>query len=167
MGSLEFREVPQLEERIRLASGNHELELDPNCYGTAFFLFGVLPYEVVIFTHQGHRRIKEAVSRMHPLDSPQDNSLIISSDRFGNPLHAAFLEAASPFKGYHRMGSQGPFREFTKIQDIEEYLIACCRHPLDTGPHVYNHQFYALNKSDNLSDWAEERVGEYSPGWRW
>lgn len=160
MGSLEFREIPQpLNLRIQLARNSRKY--DPNCYGTAFFLLGVLPYDLVIFTDKRKHRIKEAISKMFMSEYPRDNSLLISFDEINEPHHAAFIERATPLRGYHREGSQGPFKEFSRIEDIEKYLK---RIPQFENTD-FKHKFYTLKTKDIFSDWARERVDEYTFGW--
>ncbi len=116
-----MQEVPQpLEVRIKMAENNYKLE--PNCFGTAFFLLGLLPYDLVIFTNNKNINVRKALCRMIESDEPKDNSIIISYDYKENIHHAAFIEKVNPFKGYQRLGSEGKFEKINSIKDIKNYL---------------------------------------------
>lgn len=167
MANLKFCEVPQpLEKRIEIVwEKEDQIEFEPNCYGTAFFILGVLPYDMVIFT--GKNYIREAISRMEQLEHPINNSIIFSF--IDQKLkHASFIKSVNPFQGYHRRGSEGEFEAFSKIQDIEDYLYSSSHSVLNILPSrkpVFSHKFYSLSPSDNLSDWAKKVVEAYHPGW--
>lgn len=164
MSYLEFKpNIMSLEERIEFARQNTSLE--PNCYGTTFFLLGVLPYDRVIFS--GHGYIRRAISRMNQVDSLRNNSIMISS--IGKFIqHATFIQQSNPLKGYHRKGSSdgfdtSDFSEVTEIEDAARYLrtIREFAHP----DIQISNSFYTLKTDDNLSDWAKEMVEKYNPAW--
>lgn len=153
MSHLTFQKVPEsLESRIQIAKNNKE-ELEPNCYGTAFFLLGVLPYDMVIFTNARNLNVRNALNRMEELACPKDNSIIVLSDD-REICHVAFIEQANPLKGYHRLGPRCEVREIFQLSDIENY-----------GSVTYRHRFYSVKESDNLLDWAKDIVEEYHPFW--
>lgn len=160
MGSLKFREVPQpLSLRIEIAKNSEGLE--PNCYGTAFFLLGVMPYDMVIFTSNRKADIRKALSRMSVLEQPQDNSLVISFNKTDEPEHASFIEKTNPLRGYQRKGSGGRFAEISQMSDIDAYF----NRVLGLRGQNFHHRFYTLKQDDDLSDWVKEIVGKYEYGW--
>jgi len=158
MPYLEFQEVPQpLEKRIETAREGKNLWLDPNCYSTAFFLFGILPYEVVIFTSNSNERVKDALSKMTKSEKIQDKSLMISSNREKEIIHASFILEASPLEGFHRTGARSSFRKFKSFEEVEDYLR-------EFYEGIFTHKFYSV-ENGVLEGWARKRVEEYSPGW--
>ena len=176
MVSLEWKEPnPNFSERLAMAKEGNKL--DPNCYSTAFFLLGVIPYDVVMYTESDdNERLRRALSRMIHLKKPRDNSLIISFGKSGRVYHASYLLTAEPFFGYQRVGKYcGPFMEFHKMDDIEEYLNDTIpdefagwvngRGTWRPAEAPYSHKFYTLNPKDNLRDWAKGIVREYRSGW--
>lgn len=157
MSYLKMRKVPQpLELRIKRAERNHKRE--PNCYGTAFFLLGVLPYDLIIFTNNEDINVRKALCRMKESGEPKDNSILISYNDEKEIYHAAFIKTANPFNGYQRRGSEGIFEEINSVSDIESYLK-------EIGIEEYINKYYTLNESDKLSDWSEEMTKRYIPGW--
>ena len=60
MAYLEWKEPNQsFLERLAMAEEGNKFE--PNCYSTAFFLLGIVPYDIVMYTPG---RIEKALSRM-------------------------------------------------------------------------------------------------------
>lgn len=161
MSYLQFREVPQsLDARIEFARKNKELE--PDCYGTAFFLLGVLPYDMVIFTSGDF--VPEALKRMQLEKAPRDNSIIISSVN-GVIEHASFIRTANPLFGYQREGAEGKLTQVNSLGDIERYVRST--HLILPGLLKFElvNKTYSLKKEDHLDDWAKRIVENYHPGW--
>lgn len=161
-GRLEFREVPvPLSERVKIAELNKNLNpsLYPNCHGTTFFLFGVLPYDVGIDTSYKNELVREIILRMIEIKKLENNSLIMafSDTYFDYLIHSAFIESISPFIGYQREGVEGTFRKMFSLFPFIEYI----KHITYSNDEV-KYRYFKLNPKDNLSDWAMKIVGEYS-----
>ena len=164
---LKLREVPQpLEKRIAIAK-NPRIEdpqsphLDTVCHGTSLFLFGILPYDMIIPTNGNNQELRAALARMIKSDYPSDNSIAVwfedSSDlNTSEIIHSAFIEQVNPLEGHHREGTFGPFRSFNDLSTVESYINRATRL-------AYKHvsKYYTLNPSDNLKDWAERQVRRY------
>lgn len=164
---LSWRSPPTtLEERIAIAS-RENLHLEPNCYGTAFFLLGALPYDMVIFTGKGN--VARALKQMRPISAPVDHSIIAMGE--GNSIgHLAYVQHASSGKllGYHREGACGPFKKFETLQECITYMESCKPYPsFFSKPKEpsYNFSYYALKEGDTLETWARDIVAQYHPGW--
>lgn len=178
MSYLEYREVPQpLEARIEIARSNnkyHDEYLDPNCFGTAFFLLGVLPYDMVILTNNNNKNIRDALGLMEESDKPKKNSLL-ASYHDGELLHTAFIRETKfwgAIRGYHRTGSCGPFKEIKNLKTVEEYLTKvhlpylrlCKRIGQEQTKLKFSHRFFSLSDKD-LTPWAKNIVEMYDPYW--
>ena len=161
MAYLKFQEVPQpLHKRIEMVWDKEDsLEFEPNCYGTAFFLAGVLPYDMVIFNDPKKRYLRRAIERMHGSPLIQDNSIDVFH-KPGGIVHMAYIETAYPLIGYHRRGAEGEFEKITNFLQVDEYLRNVFEKNIN-----FREDFHCLSPSDNLSDWAKEVVEAYTPGW--
>jgi len=160
---LQFAEIPQpFNKRIELARNNSRFE--PNCYGTAFFLLGVLPYDMVIYTGKG--LIRSALNRMNVSSSPQIHSIMVSCDKDDGILHTSYIETAAPLTGYQRRGSEGEFTRVNSLSDVEDYLKSLSPESFFGGASVkYKHNYFTLREGDSLKDWAEKIVAQYHPDW--
>ncbi len=163
MGALEFREtVHPLAERIKIAANNQGY-LEPNCFGTAFFLLGVLPYDMVIFTNKDNDNITKALRKMKSVRAPSDNSIMISSNQNGIQ-HTAYIETSEPLKGYHRLGSESGFAEFCSLEEVDKYLDSISGSQMFRKTEWKN-EFYILKKPRKLERWARDIVDQYHFGW--
>ncbi|MBI3334597.1 hypothetical protein HYZ97_03865 [Candidatus Pacearchaeota archaeon] len=163
MSYLKLRDIPQhLEQRIAEARKNKELE--PNCYGTAFFLLGVLPYDMVVFTDR--ETITEALAGMDCSETPRDMSIMLSL-RDTALMHASFIKQAVPLQGYQREGSSGEFREVHSMKEVRRYLESL-ESPFKCFSQkaiVYTSTWYTLKSEHALDAWARKQVARYTPGW--
>lgn len=158
MGDLLFCPPPgKLETRICYALANTS-HLEPNCFGTAFFLKGILPYDMVIFTNDSNKLVQEALEFMEPHNEPLDNSIIISYGKNNEIFHGSYLKTAKPFFGFQRNGSQRRVSTINSIADIEEYL----NNVSYEGP--FKHKFFTEN-GKSLEPWARKIVDGYSFYW--
>jgi hypothetical protein len=152
MSFLKFREVPQpLQARVDICRENRK----SNCYGSAFFLLEVLPYDIDIQTGRGF--ITEALKRMTPCNC-QDRCLAITRQD-NEIIHASFVEKANPFFGYQRRGTGCKFEEIGGFEDIEAYLRTVRQYARCN----FKHEFYCLSPEDKLLDWAKRMVALYGP----
>ncbi len=159
MTYLAWKEVPQsLQARITHAQLNTSLE--PNCFGTAFFLLGVLPYDLVIYTGKGN--VAKALKEMVLLDTPQNNCLAIASINKGI-VHATYIESVLPFKGYQRKGAEGEFSHISSLTQIDEYIRSVPE--WSDKRQTLSHSFYTLKDNDRLDSWAKDIVAQYHLGW--
>lgn len=159
-----MREVPQpLDARIDFARTNKKSE--PNCYGTAFFLLGILPYDMVVFTNRKY--VWRALEFLEEKPGPTDNSLIISRTSEGNLRHASFIRDAATFQGFHREGSGGYFSEFKELADIETYLNAA-ESGVFRKKNEWKHSYHRLPSQPDeelVQNWVKDVVESYSPCW--
>lgn len=117
---LNMRPVPEpLEKRIDICLNGEDVSVDTNCYGTSLFLLGIIPYDVMIFN--GRNFLGRVLDLMEEVSEPQDNSLIVSINR-NSIHHIGYVETATPFVAYQRIGINGKFSRISSINGIDEYL---------------------------------------------
>ena len=131
------------------------------CFGTGFFLFGILSYDIFIPRNDNWQELRAALARMIISNHPLDYSIAVwfenSSDLDTSEIfHTAFIERVNPLQGYHREGTFGPFSPFTDFSAVESYVRRAAR-----SADKCISKYYTLNPSDNLRDWAERRVRNY------
>ncbi len=156
---LKWKKIEPFQKRLSHASSNRK-DLEPNCFGTAFYLMGILPYDQVIFTSDNDRRVRKALSLMDKHKTPVPNSIMISFDEKKELVHASYIKNIDPLLGYQREGNQGSLEEITDIENnvTKGYLIPV------VGRGKYKHLFYTLNGT-SMQEWAKEITAEYSPLW--
>ena len=171
MSYLDFRKVPEpLEKRIEIAREN--LKLEPNCYGTAFFLFGILPYDMVVFTDKRHF-VQKGLNILNKIEEPQDNSLMVSLKNGKEIKHMTYIKTANPFNAYQRRGSSGNFEFVENMEQIYDYLKSAYISHISHKIH-WTHKYYSFTKlkkvnnqfhRKNINSWSKEIVNSYTPIW--
>ena len=161
MDHLRFDKVPEpIEKRIDMSYKNQGYYI-PNCHGTAMFLLGVLPYDIVVFTHDNEKNLRNVLSKMDESPSLIDNCLMVSSIILSNQreeiVHSSFIMNANPLKGFHRRGARGLFEEFESLSIPIGYVQGCS---FVNGDRIIN-RFYSVG-DNNLEDWAREIIGMYN-----
>lgn len=165
MTHLKFREIPgPLEKRVKIARAN-KFKLEPNCYGTAFFLLGVLPYDRVVF----YNYVGKIPEFMDQLDKPEDNSIIMPFKGNLNFGHAVYIEKGSSVEGYQRVGLFADFEIVKNMEDVQDYLDGITNFQFFCKNSKWKYKYYGLPtskiKKKKLDKWARDVVSEYSPQW--
>lgn len=154
---LKWKEPEPFAERLEQAKEAHAQDnYEPNCFGTAFHLLGVLPYDQVIFTNDDNRRVQAALKTMDEHSSPQDESILIARIN-EHIVHAAYIRQARPLRGYHRIGAGRPLYLIKRMNDIDDYVEDVF------GKKETRYLFYTQRES--LDPWAKEITAEYRPLW--
>ncbi len=166
MSFLKWKSIPPMKERITTALKPSGMA-DRNCYGTALFLLGVLPHDVLVFTNNSNENMRKALEQMECIPSPRDSSIMVSYDKCNEIRHASFIFFTKPLKGIHRLGGECaydkcPAVKFYSFDEIEDYLRSVQDEGEFTGP--YAHRFFTAKEGD-LEEWARKMVERYSPGW--
>lgn len=156
---LKWKKIETFEKRLAHSYNNRDY-LEPNCYGTAFYLMGILPYDQVIFTDGNVKRIRRALALMEEHSEPVADSIMISFNEKNKLSHASFILTINPILGYHREGSGC---RLEKILDIEKDVVKSYLIPI-VGMSSYTNKFFTVN-GNSLEDWAKEITAEYYPLW--
>lgn len=156
---LEPRNVPEpFEKRLLLAEKGEftwqEKMLYQNCFGTAFFLLGILPYDVLLYGNKNEEITRNALSLMEKIETPTEDSLIISLEE-GFIRHASYVHAADPLVVSFRAGWQGPFVKEAGFDEIIKYMKEFWEEP-------FTHEYYKINNKKILSSWAQDVVKNYT-----
>jgi len=147
----------ELEKKIELASIDGST-LEPNCYGTAFFLLGVLPFDMVVHTSNNNQDIKDVLSQMEESGEPKDNSILSIHNSDDESVHMAFIKQANALLGYHRKGTMGEFSEFNDLKSVEDYVISTIE------INKFKIKYFTIGKTD-LTPWAKKIVKGYERYW--
>ena len=168
MSHLQFREVPEpFERRIELAKSGEE-SYDANCHGTAFFLAGILPYDVVVFQAPGaNKNVEDATKIMEEVKTPQDNSICINYDSNGEIMHSTFIQRANALGAWCRTGRRmAPFIPVNSMDYIQKELQHVFSDEIYRGEidKFFPEKYFTFSR-EKLIPWAEKVVTEYYPHW--
>ncbi len=156
---LKWREIQTFDERLAYASINRDY-LEPMCFGTAFYLKGIIPYDQIIFTNENVKRVRKALALMNEHSEPVADSIMISFNEKNELCHASYILSINPIVGFHREGNNG---RLENIVDIEKDVVKGYLIPI-VGPSNYKNKFFTTNEN-SLEEWAKEITAEYYPLW--
>lgn len=146
-----------LQERVEVA---HNSELTSHCYGTAFFLQGILPYDCNFDTSGGKTSFLPRIfGLLDKHNSPVDNSVMLSENSDGFIVHGTYVVNGDLLTGYQRKGCGGVFEEVSGMHDVEAYLRS-----IGVGNPI--HKFLTLpgdrKKMTQIHKWAKDVTVAYS-----
>lgn len=162
MKGISWQDVPPtIEERIAQCEKNSNY-LEPNCFGTLFFLKGILPYDQDVYTDPDNRFIQRALKHMREIAKPEDDCIVFCESYLGIE-HGFYIRTINPFLGYHRAGSCGDFETLENLEPVEKYLKSISGLEFFRKKE-WSYSYYKLDDPKKLESWAKDVVKSYRFG---
>ena len=173
MPFIKFRDVPEpFGKRLAIAETPENPWLEPNCYGTALFLMGILPHDVCIY----NKHVPKLLKLLDEVEELKDNSLVFSLREKEDEKyieHLAYVRSVNPFEGFQRTGCCGSFEQIKSMQGIRAYLDVIFPKFSTWCPNVAKNPVKWVNgvyilpedksKREELNNLAREIIEGYSP----